>query len=558
MTVTMAEQALLDECNAIWEATRAQEQHEEMLRKSMPRVRLWDGEMRLQHLVSAEYGGFAELVENDTAPIEIQHPYDHPVGQWIMEEYERLRRGEKRNITITVDHAESRISGLLEYAEVEPDDDGVQVVTARFSTDHERLKWYTAWSAPFFPAAFQAPKVFLLPGPIPWILSTTLQLQMMRENGTNWVLPHDPNDLAQQGGLNRSAWPMVVKPLSFAQSMASGALWGIVVSRWKNFHELAKSMMQDGEITCVIRTYLDGDPQPWPGANLRHGTRVVSFEDRSGTYTGTAHGGTVWDGLARTYHQFAADFIDSTEHLVTDTTIPPSYYEVGSKRTQKQLPIAVWRDGEITGLTSYRFRITPSKGVQVLTGGQSAPGVDAAISATIQMAGDLVAMMIGVPPIGGAADALLAPLYTNVVLAWMQVASHARQLNSGWQRYFELFQQGAGKAYTIASLMVLRQGFWLSRSYASHEFNARDGAPFMIGETGHVWIGDRAGYTIRNDRTGRIYMDRVTRVRLEWGRETWPEFVLNIGDDRALRDPASRIAEQVETLFEGLQQAGVW
>lgn len=559
MTVIDHELSLLEQCEAIWDATRANEKKEENLRKSMPRTLLWDGEMRLQHVVGAEYGGYAEPVENDTGTIEIQHPYDHPVGQWLMDEYGRLERGEKRNITITIEHAESRHSGLLEWAEVEPDRDGVQIVTARFATDMERLKWYTAWSNPWFDAAFQFPKVFMLPGPVPWVLGTTLHFQLMRENASNWMLPNDPSDPAQQSGLDRSAWPMVVKPQSFASAMASGAVWGLAISRFKNFHELSKPMMQDAEVTCVIRTYLNGDPPPWPGATgIRHGTRVVSFEDRSGTYTGTAHGGTIWDGLIRTFREFAADFIDPTESLVTDTTIPPEYYVPGAKRTQKALPFAVWRDGEITGLESYRFRLTPSKGVQVITGGQSMPGINEAISATIQMAGDMIAMMIGAPPIGGAVDAILAPLYTNVILAWMVAYSNARAANSGWQRYFEYFAQGGGKAYTLSSLMVLRAGFWATRSYASHEFNARDGAPFLVSENGHVWVGDRAGYTIRNDKTGRIYMDRISRVRLAWDRQTWPEYTLTIGDGRSMADPVQRAWEHIEALIEGLQQMGVW
>lgn len=558
MTVSTAEQTLLDECNAIWAATRAQQRREEQLRQSMPLTQLWDGEMRLQHVVGAEYGVSAELVENETGTIELNHPYDHPVGQWLIDEYGRLQSGQKRNVTITVGHAGSRYSGMLEHAELSIDDDGVQIVTARFASDMERLKWYTAWSSPFMPAAFQFPKVFILPGPVTWILSTTLQFQLMRENASNWLLPDDPSDPAQQGGLDRSAWPMVVKPISFAEAANSGVPWGVITSRFKNFHELAKPMMQDSDVTCVIRVYLEGDPPPYPGANLRHGTRVVSFEDRSGAFTGTSSGGNAFEGITHHIRRFAADFIDTTDDLLNDVSIPAEYYEVGSKRTQKSMPFAVWRDGEISGLESYRMRVCPAKGVQVLTGGQSAPGVDAAISATIQLAGDLIAAFVGVPPVGGALDAMLAPLYTNVILAWMQIKSAARAENSGWQRYFEYFSQGGGKAYTISSLMILRQGFWATRSHTSHEFNARDGAPYLISEQGHVWLGDRAGYTIRGDKTKRIYMDRVTKIRLTWDRDSWPETTITIGDDRALMDPLQRMNERVEALIEGLQQSGVW
>ncbi|MDM7488704.1 hypothetical protein QT969_10415 [Rhodococcus sp. CSLK01-03] len=139
----------------------------------------------------------------------------------------------------------------------------------------------------------------------------------------------------------------------------------------------------------------------------------------------------------------------------------------------------------------------------------------------------------------------------------MVARSVARANNSGWTRYFEYFQEGSGKAYTISSLMVLRAGFWATRSYASHEFAARDGSPFLIGESGHIWVGDRAGYTIRGDKTGRIYMDRVSKVSLSWDRETSPEWTVAIGDDRALQDPVQRAWERIEAFATSLQQLGL-
>ncbi|UGT65334.1 phage tail protein [Nocardia gipuzkoensis] len=551
--------SLLDQCNAIWAATKANEQAELNLRKVPPVVCLWDGEMRLQHLVQAEYSCSFEIIDGDTGAYELRHPFDHPVGQWLWDEQGRLDRGEKRNINITVEYCGSRLGGLLEYVELEQDEDGDQVVVARFASDYERLKWYSIWANPYFPEWIQWPQIWLGAGPIPWLLSVALDLQIMREAGSYWALPSDPMDPNQRGPIEtaQATWSTVVKPISFVDSMASGALWGILISRFKNFHDVAKALMEDGEITCVIRPYLEGDPEPWPGANLRHGTRVVSFEDRSGTYTGTSHGGTIWDGLVRTVNEFVGDMIDSTEYLVTDTSIPPDYYIPGSKRTQKELPFVVWRDGEETGLTGYRYRRTPSKGIQVVTGGHSMPGVNEAISAAIQMAGDLIAAMIGVPPVGGALDAILAPLYTDALLAWMVARSSSRAQNQGWTRYFEYFQEGSNKAYTLSSLIVLRAGIWATRAFDATTFSAGDGAPYLIGESGHVWLGDRAGYTIRGDTSGRIYMDRISKVRLSWSRDEPVEWTLTVGDDRALQDPVARAWERIEAIISALQQLGV-
>lgn len=557
MTISFTD-SLEDQCEAIWAATRANEQAELNLRKVPPVVRLWDGEMRLQHLVQAEYACDVELIDGDTGPIELRHPFDHPVGQWIYDEMGRLARGEKRNINITIDYCGSRIGGLIETIDLELDaDNGDQVIIARFSSDYERLKWYTVWSNPFFPEWIQWPQVFICPGPLTWLLSLVLDLQLMREAGSRWAMPSDPMDPSQRGNLGQGTWSMVVKPISFLDSMASGVLWGIAISRFKNFHELAKVMMEDGEITCVIRPYLEGDDPPFPGANIRHGTRVVSFEDRSGSFSGTSHGGSIWDGLIRTVQEFVGDLIDSSESLSGDTTIPPDYYEVGSRRTQKELPFAVWRDGEVSGLEHYRYRKTPSKGIQIVTGGHSMPMVNELISAAIQMAGDLIAMAIFIPPIGGAVDAILAPLYTDALLAWMVARSGARANNSGWTRYFEYFQEGAGKAYTLSSLIVIRAGIWATRSFDASQFGAGDGSPFLIGESGHVWLGDRAGYTIRNDPTGRIYMDRVSKVGLKWDRDNAPTWTITIGSDQALRDPVARAWERIEEIVGALQQLGV-
>src|SRR5687767_8029029 len=142
---------LLDQCNAIWAATRAQRAAELNLRKVPPLLRLWDSEMHLQHVVGAEYAASFELIDGDTGPIEITHPLDHPAGRWLWDEQGRIDRDEGRNVNITVDYAGSRIGGMLDHVELELGEGGEQLVVARFNSDYERLKWYTVWSNPWLP-----------------------------------------------------------------------------------------------------------------------------------------------------------------------------------------------------------------------------------------------------------------------------------------------------------------------------------------------------------------------------------------------------------------------
>jgi hypothetical protein len=551
--------SLEEQCEAIWVATREQERQQERMRQADPVVELFDAEMRLQHLVRNEYGQSLVLPSNDTGNIKLPVPFDSPAGQWLWEEKARLDRGEGKNVNIIVSYCGSRIGGLIENIDLDLDEKtGDQIITAEFLTDAERLKWYSCWSNPWFPEWIQWPQVFVLPGPITWVLSLMLDLQIQREAGSSWAVSSDPMDGAQRGDLDQSTYSMVVKPISFIQAMASGVLWGIAISRFKNFHAMAKPMMDDGEIACHIDIYMEGDPEPWPGANLRPGTRIVKFEDRSGTYSGTSHGGTIWDGLVRTVNEFVGDMIDSTTSVIGGGTIPPEYYDPNAPpRTQKQLPFVVWRDGEISGLDRYKYRRTHSKGIQVVTGGHSAPGVNEAISAMVQMAFDLLSAAVFIPAVGGSVDALLAPIYTDALFAFIVARSALRAASQGWTRYFEYFA-GSARAYTLSSLLVLRAGFWKTRAFETVKFGARDASPFVIGEAGHVWLDDRAGFTIRGDKTGRIYVDRVSKVELTWDRQTPPTWTMTIGSDEAVQDPVAKAFEQLEEFTDAVQQLGLF
>ncbi|WP_063046000.1 Gp37-like protein [Nocardia pseudovaccinii] len=173
------------------------------------------------------------------------------------------------------------------------------------------------------------------------------------------------------------------------------------------------------------------------------------------------------------------------------------------------------------------------------------------------MAGDLVAAMIGVPPVGGATDAMLRPLYQGTLLAWHAVKSAAREHNSGWSRFFEYMADSPGRAYTIAAMMALRKGFHDTRSWFTHEITVRDGAPYVIGETGHWFLGDRIGATAPGDDTYTIRIDRVRELTLAWDRDQFPEWRPIIGDPTSNKDRGQRTLDMVSDLVSGVHELGV-
>lgn len=179
------------------------------------------------------------------------------------------------------------------------------------------------------------------------------------------------------------------------------------------------------------------------------------------------------------------------------------------------------------------------------------------ISASIQAAFDIIGSVAQIGSLGGTVDTLLKPLYEDTVLAWWSVKSPIRAQNNGWSRLFEYFQQGSDRAYTLSALMVLRAGFWATKTQISWKVQT-DGRPFMVGDRGigHFFLDDRVGLRLKGDDT--IHMDRARKIDLAWDPENPPEWQLTIGDDRNFMDPAQRAWGKIESLIAGLRDLGVY
>lgn len=388
------------------------------------------------------------------------------------------------------------------------------------------------------------------------MLRTTLFLAIWREYNPLLTWPDDPLDLDNwlSMGLDTSEWHIVVKPESFLDAMASGVVWAVASSRWTNFHDMAHYMVEDSEISITCRRYLPGDELPWEGANLRYGTLVIDFVDKSGVMIGTSNGGSIFDGLVRSVIEFGEDFLDSTYEVVADIDPPDEYYEPGNRFTDPERPWVIFFEGDTSPIETSSWVYSPSKGVQVSVGGHSMPGVNEAISASIQAVGDIIGGLVQIGSLGGTIDTLVAPIYEDVFLAWQTYRSTERANNTGWDHLVSYFQDGAGKAYTISALLVLRAGMWATKTVISWRVQVADGVPYMVGQD--FFLDDRVGLVIKGD--DKIHMDRCRKLDLEWGPETPPEWTIGIGDDRIWQDPAQRALGRIERLIAGLHEIGVW
>ncbi|NKV10942.1 hypothetical protein GS909_07150 [Rhodococcus hoagii] len=549
--------SLEEQCEAIWQATLDAEREDWEIRNADPLIKLADGNQVIRYLLFDVQDLKFSDIENNTGQASFLLDVDHYVAAWVIDKDGRRARGEGANIHIDIEIAGVRWSGRAEPPKVERGTDGRRYVRLTFLHDYENLKWIDCWPNPFLPAIFQFPRMFILAGPAIWALKTALFVNLWRLNSSIWQIPDDPmNPSTWLDGLDMSNWDIVVNPTTFFQDMAAGTPWCVFASRWGTWHDVAAPILADSELTVVCRRWRTGDPDPWLGADIKDGALVVDIVDKSGAMTGTSHGGTIFDGLFRTIQEFTADFLDTTASLLSGG--PTSDLFVPGRGTNKAWP-HVYYPSDSPGSVETVFTDATSRGVIMNTGGHSMPGVNETISAGIQAIGDIVGNALFIGSIGGSIDTLLRPFYEDTVAAWISVKLPQRIAEQGDSHYWEKTIESPGKAYTLSSLMVIRQAMWETRSYTSASMSIKAAEPYVIGwpGTGDFWVGDRIITDLGAELSDRVIVNRVSQIDYERPRGTRGNWSVAVGpkDDE---DPLVEMAARVANLKEIGKTLGVF
>lgn len=537
--------------DVVWADFREQVAAEKAERLKPPLVRFWDGSWNLRGVVTRINSANVQWVDNETGVADFVLPLDYWMSEWIVNDDER----DTKNVHVTIDKDGARWSGRMEKFTVKKNNDGTGVLELRFKHDYEELKHILVYSNPWLPPEVQFPRLWLLFGPARWALKTTLLVNIVRLYSAAWAIPPDPLNPSGWDSLDQSTWWMAVKPGSIN---GDNSLPSIVHSRFKYMHDVAKNIVEDAQLSWEFRRYLDGDPLPWEGAELRHGCLVIDLVDKSGFTSGTSFGGDLFGGLIRAFINVDADGLTEGVDIINDPNTPAEYSDPDFLGTLPEAPWVIYRDGENSGIQESGFTKMPATAVGVVAGGHSMPGVNELISATIQMVGDLTAMIPGVPPLGGIADALLKPLYTDVFLAFGKWRNQNRATSLGGSHYHEIFAEGGDRAYTLAWLLAMRTGMWTTREQVSHTVVVADGAPYRIGQQGygHFFLGDRIGSTVRGMKPGRVFVDRVSELTFQWDRDTEPTWNITVGS-RAIEDPVIKAWEKLQEMLSILRDLGV-
>lgn len=559
---TALEQACADGLAAV----RAREASLEAFRLIAPVIKLWDGNINLQYVVRCENDYDWLDVENDTGPGVIKIDADYEEAQWLWDIKGRRDRGETIDVLVTVDYVGRRWSGFADEIDMETNDLGQSIVTAGFASDYEQVKWRHLWATPSTSAGFQPFKVFMLGGPTDWALGTALKLNLARAHGRpsgmGWMDP------LADGAADYRNWPIVLAPLDYETAASRGTVTGLVLSRFKTWHEAAEAMLDDADLTVRWRRYMPGDPLPWPGAQVSYGTLVIWFENNSGGLAPTATGSFL-TGVGQLVRIFVSSLvegigggslpIDNSEQAIVGIPAVPEYQVPGYLGTEPKGPYVFYPAGS-PGVVSQSATIKIGRGHRLTGGGHSMPGVNSLISAAIQALGDALAAipLAPIPPLGGVADALLKPFYEDTILAFMTVYLVNRSAHLSHFSLYEMWVEGADQAYTLSATLVLREAVRATETKYSADMEIIDGAPWYVGAKGygHFDLGNRILVQTEGDRSGRIEAPRVKSLRLTASPGKAPAIAIKLGSKDPV-DAFGRVVKRIQKLASGLKAMGM-
>lgn len=591
--------ATLEAHNDLWKLVQQRRAKQEMERLRPPLIRLWDGDINLRGVLAGERAGSFEFIENDTGTAFLQLPLDHYLAKWVMNHRGRA----KRNVHVSFDKQGARWFGCMTTYRVVREENGDAYLEINFKHDYEQAKHVLCWANPFLRPELQFPKLWIIFGPAKWCLLMTLFVNLLRLETSLWTLPDNPLDPSEWFplSLNISNWRNIVKPFPF---LGDNSNLTVVFSRFKTFHDVAKRVVEDAQLTITCRRYLHGeDPHPFEDLRgelnigpledllslipIRHGCLVWDIDDKSEWGTETAFGGSLLVGFVRAMVTIAADgTTEGVDVFTGDPTFPGEYGNPLFMGTSPKAPWVVFQEGAYTGIKSSEFIYHEATDTSFVTGGHSMPGINEAISAGINIGGDFLTSFINsqlaalgaiggaidLPPLGGLMDAVAKPFYEDVFGAFMEVPTLRAAGMSlpiagledivtglGDFHYYEGWADGVDKAFTLSAVMSVRAKMWATRPYTSHLIKVSDASPYYIGEKGfgHFWLGDRVGTTVLGyPDPDMIFVERVNKIKYAWDQDGPKGWEIAIGY-REPQDPLLKVFEAIRDINGAMGQLGV-
>lgn len=542
----------------------------EAMRRARPLPRLWtnraDGAPGLQLMGIARdsiAGEFPWKKNQFGTTGTLRLRMDHHLAKWIISIPDDPDA--KKNVVITVDTYGGKVrwSGLLKYFKAVKKN-GLWYLDITFIDDLQYMQFMLGAPNPILPIPiFQFPRVLPIFGPAKWAISMMILLNLIRIEGNLWNLPDDPFSVGSWGGLfDWSSWQVLIKanPIDLDDS----SVWTLIATRMNRMDQVIENALDDAQLTMRYRRIItiDGETSGVPGVpDVANGCLVLEVVDTSGYYSpdGTATGGGLVGGFARTVQGFASGFVEDVQTVVGDAeSWPPSYFDADYLGPGD--PTRTWiviRDSKYSAIETSEWTWGPATAVRAIVGGDN-PYVDQLARLTIESIGALIGyfLLAGFSGLGSIVADVVMPFLVGTIFAWLEWQNHSRAHNLGWVHLWEVLGQGAdNNAWSLGAVVALRGAFLATKSQASHVMSMGSGGRWLPGLM--FMPGDRIGSTFEQ-ATSTIRVDQVEDVTLAWdyGSGKVHEFTAQIGRAEAAMTLAERQARQISFALSVISNIG--
>lgn len=531
----------------------------EQKRKQPTRIRLFTGDWNLWHEIEGEYSHRFKFLRNDAGDATVTLPIDHPVAQDVMQP----ARWPTKSLYLVFDRDGARWSGRVEAVNTHTTAAGEQYVELSAIHDYQKLKQLLVWANPFLPAEVQFPKSWVVFGPARWAVGVTLLANLHRKENASWMLPDDPLDFLQWFRLNMKDWGSAVKFQALHEDSTPPA---VVESRFKYFHDCVAPILQDAQLVIDCRRYLEGDPHPLNGQDIRHGCLVYDIVDKSDWKHGTAYSylpfgdmiSSTVTGFVQAKRRIEGDGMAEGFDVITVPNQPDEYKTPGWFGTEASAPWVVLEHGPDTGVETFDYEYIPPGPIQFVTGGSSMAGVNELIKAAVVGLGGILGSMMGQSQLGSVVDALAEPLYSDVFAAFMAHKMVTRGQHHGWDAPYEMWVDGSEKAYSLSALSLLRKAKEETAEKHACHVKMTDGAPYFVGPAGHgdFFIGDRVGVHALGMEDNKLFVNAVESLEYT-STEDDEGWDIEVGPVE-LAKGFTALAGMFEKLQETVRSLGVW
>jgi hypothetical protein len=576
-----------------------------MSSKQKPLIRLADANLQIMQELDGETDVSVEELMDDTGKCTVKITYDNWLTDYITNQTQLI--ADLHLLIDPIPSQQdwrTRWGGKITEMHIKKDDKGVHSIELTALSFFEHAKRLLIAANPIFPPEVQLPRMWVLPGPVRTICMITAFINLGRlfmpgwstitniANPAGWISPLSPDAVLN---VLPTAWP--IQP-AFVDPVLDQSRWTAIGATWTDWYSAFKDVLDDGG--CMMRwyTYLTTDPDSpnvelanllnlapdliseLTGVDLSTLTQgvdelaaplrnccVVSFEQIDGV---TGPTGTAVDGLISTV---AVTLDDLITPVVIDPTTGDTYDPgqvlngetladaagVGNTTLIEQLldvapapPIVIWWDSTYNGILTTDLTWHKGSVKTIMTGSKSPVLVNEAQTFAIRYALSQIQTVItengliegvGSAPVGAGLDNLYQGQLDNTLLAWERYTDPTRALYSGDVAWQEHFEKGSGTAYTLASVLTLRDGDWKTRAFQAFKATTIDGHPWMADID--YFLGDRVGI----EDNGIIYVDNVYGIKREWSWEKPLTVDIKIGEDKQKADPFGAAFKTMASIY---------